>query len=106
VGESFVPVIGVHKRSTFIKIRSYLFGLGVYPGVEYRILDINILKNKSNISSASNDISGSSGNSKVRYMYVSICIDVHSYIEKCICVYSFIYIYIYVYIYIHIYTYT
>lgn len=84
MGESFVPVIGVHKRSTFIKLRSYLFGLGVYPGVEYRILDINILKSKSNSSSGSNDISGISGNSKVRYMYLSICIDVYSYIEKCI----------------------
>lgn len=67
VNESFVPVIGVHKRSTFIKLRSYLFGLGVYPGVEYRILDINVLDKKSNISrSISNDIRRNLGNSKVK----------------------------------------
>ena len=47
VNESFVPVIGVHKRETFIKLRSYLFGQGVYPGVEYKILNIAILSNNS-----------------------------------------------------------
>lgn len=42
VNDSFVPVIGVHKTSTFIKLRSFLFGKGVYPGVEYKILNMTI----------------------------------------------------------------
>lgn len=50
VNESFVPVIGVHKKATFIKLRSYLFGQGVYPGVEYKILKIDILRNNSSDS--------------------------------------------------------
>jgi hypothetical protein len=79
VGESFVPVIGVHKRSTFIKLRSYLFGLGVYPGVEYRILDINLVNGRSNSSSSSNDIRSKLGNRKIIYMYICMyaCIDIH-----------------------------
>ena len=48
VNESFVPVIGVHKRATFIKLRSYLFAQGVYPGVEYKILKIDMLSDSSN----------------------------------------------------------
>ena len=49
VNESFVPVIGVHTKSTFIKLRSYLFSQGVYPGVEYKVLNITISGNsKSN----------------------------------------------------------
>ena len=48
VNESFVPVIGVHKRATFIKLRSYLFAQGVYPGVEYKILKIDMLSGSSN----------------------------------------------------------
>lgn len=46
VNESFVPVIGVHKTSTFIKLRSYLFSLGVYPGVEYKVLNISFLNDE------------------------------------------------------------
>ena len=48
VNESFVPVIGVHKTSTFIKLRSYLFSLGVYPGVEYKVLNISIIDDAKN----------------------------------------------------------
>lgn len=47
INDSFVPVIGVHKTSTFIKLRSFLFGKGVYPGVEYKILNMTILSNAS-----------------------------------------------------------
>lgn len=46
VNDSFVPVIGVHKKETFVKLRSSLFRQGVYPGVEYKILNITILRDK------------------------------------------------------------
>ena len=54
VNDSFVPVIGVHKRETFIKLRSFLFGQGVYPGVEYKILNITIFNNNSDNRDDSN----------------------------------------------------
>jgi hypothetical protein len=52
VNDSFVPVIGVHKKETFVKLRSSLFRQGVYPGVEYKILDISILSDKSSSSTS------------------------------------------------------
>jgi hypothetical protein len=63
VNDSFVPVIGVHKASTFIKLRSYLFGQGVYPGVEYKIL--NITKFSSSDISDHSDSRDKSDGSKV-----------------------------------------
>lgn len=52
VNDSFVPVIGVHKKETFVKLRSSLFRQGVYPGVEYKILNISILSDKSSSSTS------------------------------------------------------
>ena len=46
--DRFVPVIG--KNENFLKTRQELFNLGIYPGVEYRILDILLFNGNSPIS--------------------------------------------------------
>lgn len=38
--DRFVPVIGRRKDQSFIEKRRQMFGAGVYPGVEYRVLEI------------------------------------------------------------------
>ena len=43
-GDTWVPVIGLQKsRSLFVSKRRSLFAAGVYPGVEYKLLNITVL---------------------------------------------------------------
>ena len=47
--DSFVPVIG--RNTSYLDVRRDMFTQGVYPGVEYRILDIRLESNGESISS-------------------------------------------------------
>jgi len=43
-GDTWVPVIGLQKsRSMFVSKRRSLFAAGVYPGVEYKLMNITVL---------------------------------------------------------------
>lgn len=52
-GDTLVPVIGLQKsRRLFVSKRRGLFAAGVYPGVEYKLLNITVLNPSSSSATA------------------------------------------------------
>ena len=57
-GDTLVPVIGIQKsRSLFVSKRRGLFAAGVYPGVEYKLINITVPSTSTaTTSSARNEV--------------------------------------------------